>query len=80
MRSPFAPGVALWVTQSLVGAGFVLAWITAARRAREGGVRWPLRWAFPWAQAWRDRRYGLLAAALGLAALYALCAWLARRA
>lgn len=72
--------VSLWIAQSLLGAAVVLAWITAARRARAGGARWSLRWLFPWAQAWRERRYALVGVALSAAALYALCAALARRA
>jgi hypothetical protein len=72
--------VALWLLQSLLGAGLAVGWFAASRRAKALGAARAARWLFPWAALWSAGRFGLLVAEVSALVGYVACAWLARAA
>ncbi|MFO0625449.1 MAG: hypothetical protein U0325_07490 [Polyangiales bacterium] len=72
--------VALWLLQSLLGAGLMLGWFAASRRAKALGASRASRWLFPWASLWSAGRFGLLGFEAAALVGYAACVWLARGA
>jgi hypothetical protein len=72
--------VALWLAQSLLGAGLVLGWFAASRRAKVLGAPRAARWLFPWAALGSAGRFGLIVTEVAALAGYVTCAWLARAA
>lgn len=72
--------VALWLAQSLLGAGVVIGWLAATRRAKRLGADFLERWLLPWRSLWTGGHRALVIVELVAAVLYAICSLLARAA